>query len=72
MGRGRRMTTGNIIDAVLRRFLSALDGDAQLPSEVVQSFERLAEEGGLADDERVKSAVAGRLLGDDEAQDSQD
>jgi hypothetical protein len=66
------MTTANIVDVVLGQFLSALETEAQLPSQVVQSFERLAREDALSNEERVKAAVAGRLVADDEAQESHD
>lgn len=49
---------GNILDVVIAAFLSKIESDGQLPSEVVSELRRLASEGTLSSQENVEAALA--------------
>jgi len=64
------MTNGNILDVVIAGFLSKVELERQLPSEVEEELKRLAEERALSQQERVEAALKSGPLADGEAKES--
>jgi len=64
------MPGGDIVRSVVDQFLSRLELEGQLPSEVLEGMKRLAEEGALSDQDAIEAVLRNEPLTDDEAKDS--
>ena len=64
------MASANILDTVIQEFLSAIEDECKLPSDVVKELKRLADERELFWKEKIEATLRGEKQTDDQAKDS--
>ena len=64
------MSSANILGTVIDEFLSVIEVERKLPPETVERLKRLAEEGGLSQQDNIEAALKGETAADDQAEKS--